>query len=54
MSNEAAYAPQSEEVAHGGDIHRITVLEALADANRAVGPSRSSQSTPPAGDADDQ
>lgn len=33
---------------------KVTVFEALAEYSDRVGPSRSNQTTPPAGDADDQ
>lgn len=53
--NEQQLPPaQGDDGTAGGRTRRISVLEALADAARGVGPSRSNQSTVAAGDADDQ
>ncbi len=45
MSEQAAYVPQGGDVMQGNGLGRITVLEALAEETRAVGLSRSNQST---------
>jgi len=57
--NELAYTPAEERLAVHGlvadrSLARVTVLEALAQTANGVGPCRSNQTTPPAGDADDQ
>ncbi|MET8364117.1 hypothetical protein ABZU53_11165 [Micromonospora sp. NPDC005194] len=54
MNDQQLPLAEGDNSTAGGETRRISVLEALADAARGVGPSRSNQSTVSAGDADDQ
>jgi hypothetical protein len=54
MTKPVLRVPSSDETAGNNGLGRITVLEALAQVTPRIGLSRSNQSTPSAGDADDQ